>query len=732
MRPRIRSPVGRSPRLLALATLLALAVLLPPSGGVPSAPSVLSPPVPAAPGPVTGDAGPCVAPAGGCLPAAAPASPLAGGPLTWYNVSRGMRIAPPPLTGASMLYDPIDNYLVMFGGCTAKACPAPAQTWKYSGGAWTNLTNLSAQPPARTQASFVFDDRNGYALLFGGWAGPGHLLNDTWSFLGGRWTNLTGAIAPAPRRSAGLVYDHVDNEMVLFGGCGTVCPMNDTWRFLDGNWTDLTAIVGAAPPARWGAGFVYDAGDAYALLVDGCGASACPLNDSWSFVRDRWTLLLPPLLPPARFGAGLGYDGGPNATFLVGGNSSRGPISDTWRYAGGRWTDVTSTLGSGPPGRSGAAFVPTTNTWPGPGPRRWPYLLLFGGTPTGCLPCAAPSPGDTWVLEPILTVTPTALPTVVEVGQPVAFSATAASGTAPYIYLWLFGDGTSAFLSATTHAYAQVGSFKATVNATDASGAWALSTILVSVVAGPSVSATVRPNPVDAGRPVTFLGSAAGGTAPYGFVWTFGDGASATSANATHLYTTPGSYPINLTATDAVQGEGIWSGAVVVHPVLHLTARAATSPAFTGAPVNFSATPSGGTPPYTVYWSFGDSAVASGTAVSHTFPRPGTFNVTATVIDATGNEVATNLSVVVGSPPPPPPPPPPPGWYPWGIFAGALAVGGIVGAVTWDRRRHHRGRPPATPLAAAAVGEEEWERAGAPGASSSSRSMRRSAGRGRR
>ncbi len=724
-------PPGSGPlSFITAAAVLVVALQMAVPGGLPAAAS--APPPGAALGPTAvAGAGACGALGAPCPAQSARPSPSAGGPLTWFNVTAGMKIAPPPLTGASILYDPVDNYLVMFGGCTAAACPAPAQTWKYSGGAWTNLTNQSVQPPARTGASFVFDDRNGYALLFGGGAGSGRLLNDTWEFLGGRWTNLTGAVAPSPRRDAGLVYDHADNEMVLFGGCGALCPLNDTWKYLDGNWTNITALVGPAPPARWAAGFVYDAGDAYALLVDGCGASACPLNDSWSFVHNRWAALAPTTLPPARFGAGLAYSGGPNATFLVDGNSSRGPISDTWRYAGGRWTNVTTTLSAGPSGRSGAALVPTTNTWPGPGPRRWPYLLLFGGTPTGCLPCAARSPGDTWVLEPILTVTPTALPTVVEVGQPVAFSATAGGGTAPYIYLWLFGDGTSAFLAAVTHAYGRIGTFTSTVNATDAAGTWARSTVLVTVVAGPTVTATVRPDPVDAGRPVTFLGSASGGVSPYGFVWSFGDGSSIAGVNATHAYPTAGSYPVNLTVTDAVQGLGTWSGTVIVHPALVLSTRAATSAPVVGVSVNFTAAPSGGTAPYTVYWAFGDGAVSSGLTADHTFARTGAFTVTATVVDATGNEVATNLSVLVGNVPPPPPPPPPPMWYPWGILGGALAVGGIVGAVAWERHRRHR-RPPPGPLAAAAVAEEEWELSGAPGASSSSRSMRRSAGRGRR
>jgi hypothetical protein len=52
-------------------------------------------------------------------------------------------------------------------------------------------------------------------------------------------------------------------------------------------------------------------------------------------------------------------------------------------------------------------------------------------------------------------------------------------------------------------------------------------------------------------QPVQFTGLATGGTTPYSWAWTFGDGGTATTQNPTHTYTTVGTYNVTLTVTDA-------------------------------------------------------------------------------------------------------------------------------------------------------------------------------------
>jgi PKD repeat protein len=74
-----------------------------------------------------------------------------------------------------------------------------------------------------------------------------------------------------------------------------------------------------------------------------------------------------------------------------------------------------------------------------------------------------------------------------------------------------------------------------------------------------SVTPTAPPLSCDAGGPYTgetgtavqFSGTATGGTLPYTWAWTFGDGATSTLQNPTHTYTTPGLFQVHLTVTDS-------------------------------------------------------------------------------------------------------------------------------------------------------------------------------------
>ncbi|WP_196809225.1 PKD domain-containing protein [Conexibacter woesei] len=75
-----------------------------------------------------------------------------------------------------------------------------------------------------------------------------------------------------------------------------------------------------------------------------------------------------------------------------------------------------------------------------------------------------------------------------------------------------------------------------------------------------------------------------------------------------------------------------------------------------GTPLAFSGTASDALSWGTVRWDFGDGHTADGDAVSHTYAAGGTYTVTATGIDASGNtDPATETRTVVVAQAPPPP-----------------------------------------------------------------------------
>ena len=298
--------------------------------------------------------------------------------------------SPPACWNANAAFDVADDYLVLFGGIDTSDM-ALQQTWKFASGDWSLVTVATyppTSPPARFSASMTYDALDGYLLLFGGLSEPQHnapLLGDTWSYRDSVWTNLTPNPTPPFRSSMAMTYDAEDGYVLLFGGAGTSGTLGDTWKFVAGVWLELKPT--RSPPARSGASIAYDAKDRYVLLFGGVGASGS-LGDTWEFVRGEWTNLTPKLpnatnTPSPRYDAAMAYDGNPKveSVVLFGGEGSSGALADTWEFVHGKWSEDHDT--TSPAARASAAMAYDAASGDA-------YLLLFGGVAGGSIY------GDTW------------------------------------------------------------------------------------------------------------------------------------------------------------------------------------------------------------------------------------------------------------------------------------------------------------------------------------------------
>src|SRR5207253_753605 len=229
-------------------------------------------------------------------------------------------------------------------------------------------------------------------------------------------------------------------------------------------------------------------------------------------------------------------------------------------------------------------------------------------------------------------------PQAVDQSDNVTFSGNPGGGLAPYGYSWNFGDGSAA---ATTqnpvHAYNAAGTYTATLTVTDANAVKKTATVQVVVSALPALTAAANPPAGDAPVNVSLTALPSGGTAPFIFSWSFGDGSAAsTSQNPSHTYAA-GSYTAKVTVTDAFGSKVTASAPAVTVTIAPLVVSAAGQPTSGDAPVavTFSSSATGGTAPLTFTWTFGDGTTGTGTGPRHTYGATGTYVATLTVTDAT-------------------------------------------------------------------------------------------------
>jgi PKD repeat protein len=109
-------------------------------------------------------------------------------------------------------------------------------------------------------------------------------------------------------------------------------------------------------------------------------------------------------------------------------------------------------------------------------------------------------------------------------------------------YQWDFGDGQISSSQGASHLYSAPGTY--TVNLTAAKGGCSKEcTKDISVLSGPDCSWSSNA-PVCNGTPVQIIAPSAMDS----YQWDFGDGQVSTSQGASHLYSAPGTYTVNLTA----------------------------------------------------------------------------------------------------------------------------------------------------------------------------------------
>jgi len=257
---------------------------------------------------------------------------------TWvWDGSNWSQLSPPnspsPRDGAKMVYDPIRQELVLYGGTTQSG--DVHETWVWDGLTWTNVTPTSAtqSPDVGSEFELAYDSTHSQVVLFGGFRADGSTSNETWVWDGTSWTNVTPSApspSPAARYGSQMAFDSAMSKVVLFGGYEGGAPVNDTWAWDGSNWTNVTPTdPNSSPSIRGYEQLAFDTVRNEILLFGG-NDNGTLLNDTWVWNGTIWVPVATSNPPPARYLASSAYDITHSQFFLFGGVTTTMWLGDTW------------------------------------------------------------------------------------------------------------------------------------------------------------------------------------------------------------------------------------------------------------------------------------------------------------------------------------------------------------------------------------------------------------------
>lgn len=309
------------------------------------------------------------------------------------------------------------------------------------------------------------------------------------------------------------------------------------------------------------------------------------------------------------------------------------PVSWQWNFGDGK-PPVTYNHGG---------QINYTYTWPGQ------YYVTL--TVTDAAGCVSLTQQQVLVGSASLKAAFTTSATQVSPGTTVTFTNTSVSSDPGQTsYLWLFGDGTQTASFNASKTYTQPGSYTVRLIATNAARGCtdtAAVTILVKYV---NAAFTYQNTFITAAKcpPVLVRFSNTSNNISK-ILWDFGDGATSTQFNPSHVYTAAGKYFVTVqTFSDNGTVYTTLDSVVIGMPAARLSADALTGCTVQQTTFKASAQAAVG-----YWWDFGDGAVQQTTdsSASHNYVHSGVYTPRLLVQDNNGCAVSANLqdSIVIDS-----------------------------------------------------------------------------------
>jgi PKD repeat protein len=222
-------------------------------------------------------------------------------------------------------------------------------------------------------------------------------------------------------------------------------------------------------------------------------------------------------------------------------------------------------------------------------------------------------------------------------------------------YEWDFGDGNTATGAATTHTYAQNGTYTVTLTVTDNDGAINTSTT-TATIADTEPTADFSASPTSGRVPFTveFADDSVSYDGIEAWEWDFDNngGTDSTEQNPTQVYAEEGVYTVSLTVYESDGGSDTKTKVDYI-TVIEVNEPPVSNPSgpYTGTEgvaIDYDGSgsydPDGSIVAYD--WDFGDGNTATGVTPTHTYSQEGSYTITLKVTD---NDGAINTSTTTAT-----------------------------------------------------------------------------------
>ena len=244
-----------------------------------------------------------------------------------------------------------------------------------------------------------------------------------------------------------------------------------------------------------------------------------------------------------------------------------------------------------------------------------------------------------------VSVSPPSLP--VTIGQFATFTATASGGISPYTYQWFEGVtqvGTSAALTVSR----SVGTYLFYCRVRDSANV-TINSNNVTLVVNSLLQVAVSPPTLtlDAGQSATLSATATGGISPHTYQWFDGATPTGMSPTLTISKTASGTYLYYCRVRDSANTTVSSSNVTVfVNPPPQVAVAPQTASVKTGQSATFTASVSGGTPPYSYQWFANSTSEGSTSSLSVSKSSAGTYSFYCIVRDAVNASVTSNTATL--------------------------------------------------------------------------------------